>query len=372
MTISTSNKVIRILLIALVIVIAVYPLFSKPLFSASLTAMSDTMSRQDNSTLSSHDILFTMSNSFATTNTIAFDFGEDNSRFVVDNSGWVVGDFDFNDGTERVIYGVTQATSPTDACSGSVGVNDVGVEVDTDDGIITVRGCGSMTASGGTPTINFEIGSAAAGPGTNRITNPSGTGSFPISITETTDSGTLAVPILSDDQVVVSATVDPTITSTLSSNACNLATLTSSAINTCNYTNTVTTNASSGYVARLLDLSSVTAGKLCSPSAAVCTNDINRTTGNVDLGSEEYGVATDRSAQDLADYGTGAGECTTPDNPQEATALSSDQVTAQSYGSSSGPVSAEVSRLCHAASITGTTPAGSYTGTVTHITTGTF
>src|SRR3990172_10694479 len=77
--------------------------------AASLTGISDTLTRLQVSTASSHDILFTMvgANTFATTETITYDFNEDGGGFVVDGAATVAGDFDFSDGTERVIFGVT-------------------------------------------------------------------------------------------------------------------------------------------------------------------------------------------------------------------------------------------------------------------------
>jgi hypothetical protein len=333
--------------------------------------MSDTMSRQRTSTLSSHDILVTLvgANTFATGNTIVYDFGEDSSRFSVADSGWVAGDFDFNDGTERTIFAVTQGASPTDACSGSSGSNDVGVEVDTDDGIITVRGCGSMAASGAAATVNFEIGSAAAGPGTNRITNPSSAASYPIPITETSDSGTLAVPILTNDQVTVSATVDPTITSTLSSTTCSLGTLSSSSVSVCTYFNTVLTNASSGFVSTITQDDNLC--RIIIPCNA--GNDIDAETGGdtISSGTEEYGVSSDdtNSTQDVPDYDGSGCNGSSPENAGSI-------ATTQSYALHTGPVGSgdvdNVTNLCHVAAISATTGAGVYTQIVTHITTGTF
>ena len=349
----------RLIIASSILFLVLLPLIStRQVQAAALTTMSDTMTRLQTDQLSSHDILITLAgaNTFASGNTIQYDFDEDGSDFVVANASWVAGDFDFNDGTERVVFAVTQGAAPTDACTGSVDVNDVGVEVDTDDGILTVRGCGSMTASGAAPTINFEIGTSAGG--TNRITNPDTSGSTTIPITETTDSGTLAVPIMSSDQVTVSATVDPTITSTLSSSTCLLGTLSDANIQTCTYTNTVNTNATSGFTSTILDDGNLRVG----------ANDINDAAGDndVDAGSEEYGASTSDAGNTIVAYVA----CADPEpTPLEASALTT---SAQSYSTAGGPVSADVTTVCHGASITATTPAGSFSHITTHITTGIF
>lgn len=218
-----------------------------------------------------------------------------------------------------------------------------------------------------TNKVIITIGLSASG-GANQITNPGSTGSKSIPLTAgSSDTGTLAVPILTDDQVTVSATVDPSITSSLSSTTCNLGTLSVSAISFCSYTNTVNTNASSGYVSTIVEN-----GNLCSPSVAVCTNDIDDSAGGtVDEGSEEYGVSSNDTTgtQDIVDS-TG---CDDSGTSEAATSITTTpQVYADSGDGDSGPVSNRITTICHSASVAGTTPAGSYSHIVTHITTGTF
>ncbi len=359
-----KNNLFKKILTAILIVLAVLPVFppASRSHAAALTAMSDTMTRLQTSTLSSHDIAFTLqgANTLANGDTVTIDFDEDGGKFTVANSGWVVGDFDLNDGTERVIFGIVQgAATQTPDCTGSSGANDVAVAVETDTGKIKFKPCTSYSASSAAATVDIQIGTAATttGTGVNRITNPSSNGSTTIPITETTDSGTLAVPIMTADQVTVSATVDPSITSTLSSSTCSLGTLSVSATAFCSYTNTINTNASTGYASTIFD-----DGNLRSAGG----DDINDAAGDndVDTGSEEYGVGTSKATQTITQYTTCANN-----NPQPAKALTTSP---QQYANATGPVSADVTTLCHAASVAGTTPAGSYSHIVTHITTGTF
>jgi len=220
------QKFIHITLVIL-LVIVIYPRFTS---AAALTALSDTMTRLKVSTLSSHDILFTMAsgNTFAAGETITVDFKEDapESDFSVNGAASVVADFDFsNDGAERVIYNVGATTD----CTGSVGVNDISVGIDDTTGIVTFLACPSFTASPATAIINIEYGTAAAG-GTDRVTNPSAQ-TVVIDIGGTFgDSGKLAVVIIADDQVVLDATVDPSITFSLSANSSNFGPLSTGSV----------------------------------------------------------------------------------------------------------------------------------------------
>ena len=135
----------------------------------------------------------------------------------------------------------------------------------------------------------------------------------------------------------------------------------------------VSTNATSGYVSTIADINATSAGKLCSPSPSTCTNDINVAGGDndVDQGSEEYGVSSNDAVgtQAIIDS-TG---CDDSGIVEGASAISTTaQVYADSGDGDAGPVSSATTTVCHSASITATTTAGSYNHVVTHITTGTF
>ena len=168
---------------------------------------SDTMTRQQISTASSHDIQFTLSASetFATTETIILDFNEDSSGFTLDGASVAIADIDFNDGTERTIVGVDGD------CTGHSGANDVAITVADATGIITVTACGSYTASSANATVNLEIGTVAGG--SNRLTNPSSAGAQEVNVSGTfgDDAFDIDVPILDGDQVSITASVDTSI-----------------------------------------------------------------------------------------------------------------------------------------------------------------
>lgn len=300
----------------------------------------DVMTRLKASTSSSHDITFDLSSgvTFDSGETITVDFGEDSSYFVVDKDNSAVGDFGFNDGTERTIVDVDGA------CTDHDGVNDIVVGIVDATGVVTFTACGTFTSSNAAATINIEYGTAAGG--TNRVTNPSAQNDVPIYLAGTVgDSGSVAISILSDDQVVVTATVDATLTFAISSASCVLGTLSTSSVSSCNYDVTTSANAEDGYATTIIEDGDLIDG----------SNDIDDVSdGTVDAGVEEYGIGltgTDRSFTD------------------ERPITSSAQTIASD---ATGPISSQSVTVTHKASIVSTTSAGSYSHTVTLVSTGTF
>jgi hypothetical protein len=157
-------------------------------------------------------------------------------------------------------------------------------------------------------------------------------------------------------QINISASVDPSLTLSLSSTTCGLGTFDSTKVNTCQYNTTVTTNASSGYTAYIRD-----DGNLRN-----ATNDINDAAGGTTAaGSEEYGVATsDTDTVDITAKET-SGNCTILNGGSSDVNALALTISDQSYATEDAPVDSDLVTLCHSASISGTTPAGVYANVVT-------
>jgi hypothetical protein len=335
--------------VALVAILALVSVFLSPniVFAGELENEKDTMTRVKTGEASSHTFAFALSasNTFIAGETITLDFNEDGSKFVVSGATTVATDFDFYDGTERTIYNAGASTN----CTGSVGVNDISVGVNDTTGVVTFLACPSFAASGAGAAVAIEYGSAAStgGSGSNRVTNPTSQNDVYLAIGGTSgDSGGAAVSIIADDQVVVTATVNPTFTFVLSSNACALGTLTSSSVSSCNYNITTTTNSEDGYATTILE-----DGNLRDGSNVI--TDVADTV--VSAGSTEYGIGTSGAdgqynAADTAITGT-------------AKTIALD---------ASGPISAQAVTVTHKASITSAVLAGAYSHTVTLVSTGTF
>jgi hypothetical protein len=324
-------------------------------FAASLSRISDTMSRIQVSVASNHTIEFvTPTGVNAAGETVIVAFNEEAPSFGL--SSVAHGDMDlvFDSG------GTCGGSFTDKTLGGTAGAGTWGVSVNNTTGLITFTAPTDAT-TGEIPAgscVRILIGDHATS-GTNQITNPSSDGQYRIGISGTFgDVGALAVSILTDDQIEITAEIEPTLDVLLSSNACDLGALNSTFIKTCNYDVTVSTNGTSGYISTI-----VADGDLRNSVDSIA----NASAGTVVKGSEEYGVGTSKSGQtilqntDCTDEDTGAS--------QPASALTA---SAQQFASSSGPVSSDATTVCHLASVSGATPAGFYSQIVTIVVTANF
>lgn len=327
---------------ALVLTIALFSLYLPPILeigAGNLTNIKDTMTRLQTSATSNHTIQFVPTQTTPAGGGVRIEF---DSGFNL--GALVFSDVTMNDGTTSFIGTSTVACSSATQFYFATSTGPVA----------TLKLCTGATLANATTTITIS---------NNRVTNPSSAGSKTITLKTCTDdpatcstirdSGKLAVAITSSDQVTISATVDPIITFTISANSASLGTLSASAVATTTITATTTTNAAGGYSATILE-----DGNLRSDG-----NDIDDVAdGAVTAGSEEYGVSTSDSGQTIVQE---SGAC--DGNPASAITGS-----AQTFAGATGP-STEAVALCFAASINATsTSAGSYSHTVTLISTGTF
>ncbi|MEX0617053.1 MAG: hypothetical protein WD231_04580 [Candidatus Woykebacteria bacterium] len=352
-------------ILVLLTIIALPFSFNKDVQAASHTAISDTLSRLQDTTTANHTIQFDLATAWDDTEALVVDFVDGDGFSTAGFANTEAEDFDITwEGAEQTIVAAG-------GCSGAAIEIEV-TTVDTTTDTFTFTRCTGDADSAANDTVVIEIGTnaTAGSAGNDQIVNATSSGSKTVSLTGPTsgDSAQFALAIMSGDQVTVSATVDPSVTSSLSASTCTLGTLVSSAINFCSYTNTVSTNATSGYASTIVEN-----GNLCSPSVAVCTNTVDDAAGDndVDQASEEYGVSSNDTTgtQDIIDS-TG---CDDSGVVEAASAITtSAQVYADSGDGDTGPVSGAVTTVCHSASVSGTTPAGSYSHIVTHITTGTF
>ena len=360
----------RVIIFGSIISLLVVPFFlNYKAQAAPHTTVSDVLTRLQTTENANHTITFDLASAWNATETLVIDFVEGDG---FDTTGFLnseAEDYDITwEGAEKTI--VANGGCAAD----SIEITTVNTTTDT----FTFTLCAGSTASAANDTIVIEIGTnatAGGSPGDDQINNATGAGSKTVSLTGPTagDSAQFALAIMSSDQVEVSATVDPTISAALETSTCALATLSTSAINFCEYDMVVNTNATGGYVSTIADINATSAGKLCSPSPATCTNDIDVAGGDndVDQGSEEYGVSSNDTVgtQTIIDS-TG---CDDSGIVEAASAISTTaQVYADSGDGDAGPVSNATTTVCHSASITATTTAGSYNHIATHITTGTF
>jgi len=172
--------------------------------------------------------------------------------------------------------------------------------------------------------------------------------------------------VAGQNQTNITAVVDPTISLSITS-TCNLAGLNATTITSCALTSLVSTNALTGYSAYIKDASGNLGTLLRTGSSdviAVSDGSILST-----LTTEEgFGATTSLAGQVIAQH-TDSCATTTTVGSLDVTALSAVN---QSYASANGPVSLDEVVLCLRAKPSLTTPAGTYTTTLTITAVGSF
>lgn len=172
------------------------------------------------------------------------------------------------------------------------------------------------------------------------------------------DSGTLAVSLISDDQVLVTAVVDVTLSVSLDTNSINLGTLSTSNVNQGGVVSTISTSAAGGYISLVKYGATLTSGG----------NTIADTTGGtIVAGTSEYGASSSDSGNTIGIWSPTA--CSTTASTSNATALTT---SFQSFASNTVAVTNEGTTLCFLASTSSTQAPGTYTSTATLVTTARF
>ncbi|OGY24406.1 MAG: hypothetical protein A2172_01705 [Candidatus Woykebacteria bacterium RBG_13_40_15] len=143
----------------------------------------------------------------------------------------------------------------------------------------------------------------------------------------------------------------PNIAFTISKNLIDLNVLSEASISKDTLDLLVTTSLSRGYKVYISEDHDLQSG----------SNTIVVSDGTINAGEQEYGVATDKTLQDVANS-----DCTENDS------ISAITTSNQSVASATTDVTGDPTQLCFAASKTGSTPAGSYSHTVTFIIVGNF
>jgi hypothetical protein len=238
---------------------------------------------------------------------------------------------------------------------------------------------GSITAAGATNTVTLSsVGALTSGTSycgiltsTSAVTNPAATGSYPVVITDGTDTATVEIAVITNDQVVVSATVPPTFTLALSGNTDaftgNLSS--GSVVGTTGVTATVNTNAKTGW---FLWGSDANTGLRSTAQSYTVASKTPGTNGSLVVGTEGYlsgilaaditqgsgaGVTSATAAYASSGAGNGSGLDTTP----------------RQIAASTGTANGASVKVKEYAAIAGTTPAATdYSDTVTLVGAGSF
>ncbi len=296
--------------------------------SGTLTSISDTLSRLKISTTANHTITFTTPTGIANGNTVTLTFPSSSFTMGASLTGVTIAD---NGGADNAVTSASYATN-----------------------VLTITASASSVVTAG-HTATIKIPSA-------QITNPGIAATYIITIGGTFgDTGSFAAVILSDDQIPVTASVDPTITMTVDNTTLALGTLSSSAIATTSENNIVVgTNGAHGYTIAVKDAGNGASPGLYSSGASKL---VASATATLAAGTEGYGANCNKTS--------GSGSCSFADgSTNNVTGLTLAGGTFASYAST--PSGNDTFRIRVKAAIASNTPAGSYADTLTVIGTANF
>lgn len=340
---------------ALVGVVSALFLGATTAHASSLTSLSDTQSTIKDSTASNHDIQFTTPTGIASGQTFTLTW--DNSTSV--NASLDYTDIDLlDDGVN-----VTLAASPSGSTWGVVRTSAT---------VITFTN--GTTAVGAGSVVRIKIGTNASNQstGVRQITNGSaGTTTLTIAGGTFADSGTISTPIISNDVVNITATVNQTISFAVSDNTIGFGTLSSSTAHyatgdtngttsdTAAHTVTVATNAPNGYT--------ITLGGATLTSGSNTIDAIGATSAASSTGSEQFGLYATKSGGVNGTITTRYSDNATPKFAYNATGSTTDTL-----ATGTSATNTETYSIHYIANIASTTEAGSYATNITYVGTGNF
>jgi len=333
--------------------------------AADVTGALDVMSSQTVSEGSNHSIVFvTPTGVDASTDTITVTFP---AGFDLATNTVAFGDIDLAVGdsnncstatfTDKTLA-AAPSTTPTWGAVISGQVLTFTAPTDAASGEITADRC-----------VQIQIGTNATG-GANQIINPGTAASaYNIAIAGVFgDSGSLNVPIIDSGTVTVTATVDPTISFSITS-TCNLPNMNASTISACALSSVVATNAVTGYSASVVGANS---GTLVRTGGSGTIAALSGTLDAAVSGDVGFGITTNDSGGTV-NVAAEANTCSniTPTGTQAITSVATSKVYANGSGVTDGTGEGAVT-VCVRAKPEAVTPAGAYTTTLTFTAVGNF
>ena len=325
-----QTKLTKFLSISLVILLNF--LFVPYTSAAAVTGLSDTLTRVKVSQTSNHTIAFTTPTGIVNTNTVTITFPAASFTMGASLSGVTISD---NGGADNAVTSASYSTN-----------------------VLTITAsASSVVAAGHLATIKIP---------TAQITNPA-VGTYVISLGGTFgDTGKFAISIITEDQIPVTAAVDPSITLTVATTTLGLGTLASGSVSTAG-PNTVTlaSNSSRGYTITIRDVGDTSLPGLYSAGSS---KRIPSATAGVVAGTENYGGTCDVS-------GSPTGTCSYPTNASNnvnAFGVTTPTTFASLAAGSKPATGGDSFSLRVRAAIATTTDASSYVDTLTVVGTSNF
>lgn len=362
-------------LVVSILVMGLSSLGISPALAANVASFSDVLSTIKESTVANHTFTFTIQDAWNASETLTLDFpaGFANTGFANTEAE----DYDItDDGAEKAIV-----------ASGGCAANSIEITtVDTVDPVgFTFTYCAGSTAIAASSVIVIEIGTnatngaagndqitnqTAAQNGTNAKVTLTGGGGF-------TDTGSLALEIVADNDVTVNATVDPSITCAFTGLTTTFSSLTTGAISTSDTQTTITisSNAGNGVNVIVYDVGNATNPGLYKSSATTyligSADSAYNNIVTLAAGTDGFGISGASSA--------GSGAALTVDGRFDASGGANEMGglevgagAAVSIAAATGALASRVLTVTHKAAVSGLAPAGSYTDTITYVCTGIF
>jgi hypothetical protein len=327
--------------------------------AAALSSLSDTQSSLKVSTLSNHTIQFVTPTGLTAGQGISITFpsGYATGTFAIAN-------FDLATSTSASCITFQDAAIQSGAASGQTwGVSQATATVYITSGtaVIPANRC-----------VQVQIGSNATSGATGvpQITNPASPGSYAIAINAGADNGTITQNIITDDTVVISATVQQSLTFTIStttiyfgnlgSGGAKFASSTNTAgdtIETIAHTLAIATNAPSGYNI------TIRGDTLTSQQNALNTiTAIGASIASSTIATEQFGIRATVSG------GTGAAVDATY-SAATSYGFDASSTTPSTLATGSGSTNTSTYSLRYVANIAGTTEAGTYVASLIYVAT---
>ena len=370
-----TKTLIKILPITAIAVFLTF--FSHKALAAPLQDKLDTMSRVGNSSggdvLSDHEIQLTTPSGVASTETIVITLPSD-----FDGANDPDGALDYTD-IDFFIDGEPDQTcdgsAQTVVASGSETASDwSAVFSGTENRVLTLTSGGASAIVGAGSEVCIQIGENATGGSANsQYANPTSSAAFTLTLTAGSDSGDLSVSIIDNDRVTITAEVTETITFALADNVIGFGNLTNAnarfatgtdpygangPTSTSAHDMTVSTNGSTGYEITYLGSTLTNQG--------TDDIDVDTITGDEDgtPNSEQFAIGFTTNGD--------ATIVTTYDQEDPTFNYSFVEDTQTPFVYEDVPTATETISAFYLANISGVTPAGSYSTSVTYVATANF
>ena len=344
-------------------------------YADPLQDKSDTMSRLGNSGSgdipSNHEIQFTTPSGVASTENIVVTFPSD-----FDGSSDPDGALDYTD-VDFLVDGSPDSTCDGDAqtlVAAAPGATEwSAVFSGTENRILTLTSGGASAIVGAGSEVCLLIGENAGGDTNSQYINPTASGGYTISLAAGDDSGDISVSIIDNDVVFITADVTETITFAIDDNDVGFGNLTAAnarfatgdepygangPTSTSAHDMTVYTNGSTGYEITYFGATLTNQSGDTIPAVTI-TGDEDGT-----LGTEQFsiGFTTDNNATIVSAYDQ--------EDPTFNYSFVEDTLTPFVY--ETGPSELETISAFYLANISGVTPAGTYSTSITYVATANF